>query len=328
MTDIDEYSIRLAHNVCQMAGDFDYVSNARRELRKAGILDAVRSHDTATIFDWLLRNVSLQGVSDRTALTYLKLHGSPAWSAIGRTIRTSNRCPKLRDHWHFFDCGYVKNQHRCNCMQHLQRCPLPRHDLRNGRLNQTAYSLFFFIRDVANGDLVAWIDRRLESKVADAAELSATLIQPLRSVFGVSDKVLNMSLSTLLVGGRPRSSHWFAAGTRMIAIDSLVHNFLHRTGISHRCDREHLYGAQCYASGGCISIVEELSRRIDARKFNSAFPSYFPRFVQHSLWRYCAQDELNVCNGIRVRDGGRCRNDWCRLYGHCDRVVLRSRRQN
>src|ERR1700687_4327305 len=102
MTDVDEYSIRLALNVCQMAGDFDYVSSARRGLRKAGIVDAVRSHDTATLFDWLLRNVSLQGVSDRAALTYLRLHGSPAWSDIECTLLGKHRCPKLLDHWHFF----------------------------------------------------------------------------------------------------------------------------------------------------------------------------------------------------------------------------------
>ena len=40
-------------------------------------------------------------------------------------------------------------------------CPLPRHPLRNGRLNQTAYSLFLFIRDIAGGDIVGWIDQQL-----------------------------------------------------------------------------------------------------------------------------------------------------------------------
>jgi hypothetical protein len=35
--------------------------------------------------------------------------------------------------------------------------------LRNGRLNQTAYSLFLFVRDVANGDLVQWIDDQLSA---------------------------------------------------------------------------------------------------------------------------------------------------------------------
>jgi hypothetical protein len=40
---------------------------------------------------------------------------------------------------------------------------LPNHWLRNGRLNQTAYALHLFIRDVAEGDLVGWIDLRLNT---------------------------------------------------------------------------------------------------------------------------------------------------------------------
>ena len=43
----------------------------------------------------------------------------------------------------------------------METCPLPAHEFRNGNLNQLAYSLFLFIRDVAAGDLVDWIDRRL-----------------------------------------------------------------------------------------------------------------------------------------------------------------------
>ena len=45
----------------------------------------------------------------------------------------------------------------------LARCPLPSHDLRNGHLNQTAYSLFLFIRDIADGDLIGWIDAQLQA---------------------------------------------------------------------------------------------------------------------------------------------------------------------
>jgi hypothetical protein len=35
--------------------------------------------------------------------------------------------------------------------------------LRNGRLNQTAYCLYLFIRDIADGDLIGWIDQRLQA---------------------------------------------------------------------------------------------------------------------------------------------------------------------
>jgi hypothetical protein len=49
-------------------------------------------------------------------------------------------------------------------------------------------------------------------------------------VFGVSDKVLTMALSNLLIGARKHRPVWFETGNVMIAIDTLVHNFLRRTG--------------------------------------------------------------------------------------------------
>ena len=79
----------------------------------------------------------------------------------------------------------------------------------------------------------------------------------------------------------------------MIAIDTLVHNFLHRTGILHRFGADHAYGSGCYRRGGCAEIIEAVAERIDARAFNPAFPAVFPRFVQHAIWRYCAQTGLD-----------------------------------
>jgi hypothetical protein len=72
-------------------------------------------------------------------------------------------CPKLKSYWQFYDCRH--NKTRCTRAEpdHLPGCPLPNHWLRNGRLNQTAYALHLFIRDVAEGDLVGWIDRRLNT---------------------------------------------------------------------------------------------------------------------------------------------------------------------
>jgi hypothetical protein len=86
----------------------------------------------------------------------------------------------------------------------------------------------------------------------------------------------------------------------MIAIDTLVHNFLHRTGILHRFGAPHAYGSACYRPGGCAEVVETVAERIDARTFNPAFPAMLPRFVQHAIWRYCAQTGLDVCNGNRI----------------------------
>jgi len=108
--------------------------------------------------------------------------------------------------------------------------------LRNGRLNQAAYSLFLFMRDVANGDFVGWIDRRLaDADLASASDRAARLrqavVEPLTHAYGVSNKVLSMALAGFLLAGDSRRALWIEAGAVMIAVDTLVHNFLHRTGI-------------------------------------------------------------------------------------------------
>jgi hypothetical protein len=109
----------------------------------------------------------------------------------------------------------------------------------------------------------------------------------------------------------------------MIAIDTLVHNFLHRTGILHRFSADHAYGTPCYRAGGCADIIACAAQRIDARAFNPLFPTVFPRFVQQAIWRYCAQAGLAVCNGNRIDDRRRCYNVYCQIRRLCDRVALR-----
>jgi hypothetical protein len=128
--------------------------------------------------------------------------------------------------------------------------------LRNGRLNQTAYSLYLFIRDVAGGDLVGWIDRHLKIAARSPAperlaSMRAAVIHPLREIYGVSDKVLMMALSQLFLGVPGQRRRWVNIGGSMIAVDTLVHNFLHRTGILQRFSAEHPYGIGCYRHGGC-----------------------------------------------------------------------------
>ena len=70
----------------------------------------------------------------------------------------------------------------------------------------------------------------------------------------------------------------------MVAVDTLVHNWLHRTGSLRRLDAEHAYGPACYRSGGCASIIEETARRIDARQFCPDGPAFFPRLLQKAIW--------------------------------------------
>jgi hypothetical protein len=110
----------------------------------------------------------------------------------------------------------------------------------------------------------------------------------------------------------------------MIAVDTLIHNYLHRTGTLRRFGAEHRYGPACYGPSGCAEILEGLARRIDAREFCPEGPACFPRYVQFAIWRFCAAGELDVCNGKRIDDWHTCENAHCPASNDSDRVVLRS----
>ena len=116
-----------------------------------------------------------------------------------------------------------------------------------------------------------------------------------------------------------------SVGTSFVVVDTLVHNFLHRTGILHRFAAEHPYGLGCYRPGSCADILQLAASHIDARRYNPDFPTVFPRFVQHAVWRYCANEGLNICNGNQISDDAPCDNHFCRLYNGCDRQVLKNR---
>ena len=121
------------------------------------------------------------------------------------------------------------------------------------------------------------------------------------------NKILSMALADLLLGSDPDRERWVTTGASMIAIDTLVHNFMHRTGILARSGAAHPYGDRCYGKAGCAEILEEFARAVDATKFNPSFPAFFPRFIQSAIWRFCAQTHSNVCNGNMIDDSRRCR---------------------
>jgi hypothetical protein len=65
---------------------------------------------------------------------------------------------------------------------------------------------------------------------------------------------------------------------------------------------------------GCADIIDEVAQQIDARQFNRRFPQTFRRFVQLAIWKYCAQQDLDICNGNQIDDRKRCDNRGCSLY--------------
>jgi hypothetical protein len=322
-----DHAVRVIYRVCCLAGSASLIDNIRADLHAEGVRAAMRKHDTAAVFDWLIAALSYQGISDQVAYDYMEQHGYVRWDDINQKLAHGATCPKLKSYWHFHGCAYQKLSGTCAEPDHISRCPLPTHDLRNGHLNQAAYSLYLFVRDLADGDLIGWIDQRLQVASSPAGpdrlgRMRDAVIAPLREVYGVSDKVLTMALSSLLLGAPKKLRLWHEVGASMIAIDTLVHNFLHRTGILPRFSADHAYGSACYRPGGCADIIQAVAERIDASAFNPAFPALFPRFVQHAIWRYCAQSGLDVCNGNRIDDRKSCRNVYCQIHSICDRIAL------
>ena len=111
-----------------------------------------------------------------------------------------------------------------------------------------------------------------------------------------------MALSSLLLSAGKQRPLWREVGASLVAVDTLVHNFLHRTGILRRLGADHPYGVRCYRPADALTFSARFAASIDARQFNPAFPPTFPRFVQNAIWRYCAENGLDICNGNRIDD--------------------------
>lgn len=313
----------LLDTVCRLAGSGDLIGPKTGRRLQQAILD----HDTPYLFEHLVGSFSMQGISDRAALTYMESHDRPSWRDLQQATSRPLACPKLRNYWTFCGCGYRKAARTCAEPAALAKCSVPRTVLRNGRLNQMTYSLFFFIRDVTDENLVDWIDWSLAQASLGtvknrAYRMRRALIEPLQNLYGVSDKLLNMTLADILLAAPASKPLWLETGYSMIAIDTLVHNFLQRTGIQRTLGAKHQFGSACYATDGCADTIRRIATQIDARHFNPNYPCNFPRFVQHAIWRYCAQSELNVCNGNNIDDGFRCNNKGCPLFYRCKRVSL------
>ena len=215
--DAVDYAVRLIHQVCCLAGSFDLLE----EFRDPALCAAVERHDTGALFDRLMYDFSFQGISDEIAANYMAKHGQATWGSVRKNLDRRPKCPKLQTYWHFHDCRYEKTSRTCAEPDHIGDLPAANPSLRNGHLNQMAYSLYLFIRDVADGDLVGWIDDRLDQANDQASPhgplADNALIEPLRNVYGVSDKVLAMALSGILIGAadvRPRMARSRRAADR------------------------------------------------------------------------------------------------------------------
>ncbi|MEX2672787.1 MAG: hypothetical protein WD294_11835, partial [Phycisphaeraceae bacterium] len=321
---IDE-AVAIIARVASLPGNADYLADTQRGLRLAGVTAAVATRNIPALYRWFMDGFSYQAISDQTALAYIANHGNADWPTVETLLGArDHRCPKLTDFGSYRGCRYRKSAWTCGNPETLPTCPVPSLPLRKGILNEQAFSLFLFIRDRCAGDLVGFIDSVIASAGEGSDRTAAqreALLDAIGEVQGVSRKLMSMMLSMLLVAD-PNRPHWVPIGQSMVAIDSLVHNFLHRTGILAAYGASHPYGQRCFSRTGCESIIRDLADRFDARTVNSEFPRSFPRMVQHAIWRFCAIGELDVCNGKNIRRDRFCALTWCPLWSMCSRLPL------
>src|SRR5689334_7606283 len=95
-----DHAVRLIEQVCRGSGFTDVIANARRSLRAQGVARAVRRHDTAVLFDWLMSTLSYQGIADQVAADYMDRHGNATSFGIASDLARRPSCPKLSSYWH------------------------------------------------------------------------------------------------------------------------------------------------------------------------------------------------------------------------------------
>ena len=158
---------------------------------------------------------------------------------------------------------------------------------------------------MAGGDFGGLVKEHFgQSQLTDGA-ISGRLqafIGKVTTIANVGPKLAHMALSSLFLTRYP-GWDYRRVGLHMVAVDTLVHTFLHRTGILDSYQLDHAYGPRCHAQKGCLGVIQDLARRIDCREFNPTLPANFPRFIQYHIWAYCAKDGENICNLNKCKPG-------------------------
>ena len=91
-----DHAVRVVHSVCCLAGAASLIDDIRADLRAEGIPTAIRRHDTAKLFDWLISALSYQGISDQVAAEYMERHGRPRWADIDVKVASQSHLPQAR----------------------------------------------------------------------------------------------------------------------------------------------------------------------------------------------------------------------------------------
>ena len=149
------------------------------------------------------------------------------------------------------------------------------------------------------------------------------LLEEFGTIYGVGPKLASMALASLLIAAGRSKPGWLALGRSFVVVDSLVHNFLHRTGILAAYGHSHAYGQACYGKAGCSVVLYKLAEAINLKSIEPRAPAYNPRLLQYVIWQFCAQTGLDICNGNHIDDRQACQRTDCPIGRRCPRVPLK-----
>ena len=247
-------------------------------------------HKSINLYQYLVEAFLLSGGGDQSNHGYYaKQKRKPTFNRVKQAVK-AGQCPKLATFETFKGCGYRKTTKKCNELTFLRSCPLPTFDMKRGALNHMVFSLYFFLRDVAGRNFYAYVRQHFGQGQPSAVTINDLLdgfIGKITTIANVGPKLAQMALSCLFLTAYP-GWDYRRVGAHIIAVDSLIHNFLHRTGI-RTATLDHAYGPRCHGQNRCLGVIHDLAKRIDCREFNPTLPPCFPRFVQYHISAYCGR---------------------------------------
>jgi hypothetical protein len=99
---------RLILRVSHLAGTAAFIDEAGLGPEGKDLKKAIRSRNTAALFDHLVAALSYQGIADEVAKNFMDRHGLASWHVIESALRIRPSCPKLKSYWHFYDCQCIR----------------------------------------------------------------------------------------------------------------------------------------------------------------------------------------------------------------------------
>src|SRR5580693_3632325 len=84
------HATRLIFRVCHIAGTAAFIEESGLGPEGKDLRKAIRSRNTAALFDHLVAALSYQGISDEVAKNFMDRHGLASWHVIESALQAPN----------------------------------------------------------------------------------------------------------------------------------------------------------------------------------------------------------------------------------------------